>query len=123
MHNSVNFFRFGDHYYDVFIEDDHYLYAEAEPWNWAYLMTCKPYKKIDNGEWLLYDYVGADTEYLNGLERAPEPIARWIIGNEIRHEIQCHADNDPENDWGWQDELESIEDMSNEEIFEMLEYC
>lgn len=120
MHNTVDFFRYGDKYYDVFIEEDHYLYVEAEPWNWAHLVTCIPYKKIKNlsgtEEWLMYEYSGASTEYLETLKPAPENIAKWIIGNEIKKTAYYNSLSDP-------DEYNEFEDLSQIEAFEMMENC
>lgn len=61
MGNYVEFFRFCDKYEDVFIEDDHYLYASAEPFNWAYMLACCPYYKVDGG-FMPGEFAGADTD-------------------------------------------------------------
>ena len=78
-HNYVDGFRFSDQYEDVFIEDDHYLYACAEPFNWAHYLTVNSYRKLDNGSFLREDTAGADTQYLDTLIKAPVDIAEQII--------------------------------------------
>lgn len=83
--NYVEFFRFNDGYEDVFIEDGHFLYACAEPFGWAHMMACNVYKKAKLGIWLRYDTVGADTLYLDSLERADEETALEIIALERRN--------------------------------------
>lgn len=94
-HNYVTFFRFNERYEDVFIEDDHFLYACAEPFGWHYLMACNVYRDCGNGiDWIREDTVGADTVYLDGLERADEETALAIIAMERRRweRIMAHLD-------------------------------
>ena len=110
MNNQVTFFRYGNKFYDVFIEDDHYLYAEATPWNRAYYLSVRDYKILDN-DLLVGTYSGADTEYLQNLKPAPHDVASEIIGNEIRLENL------------YSDDHINFEDMTNKEIFEYLENC
>ena len=84
--NYCEFFRFDDQFCDVFIEDNHYLYVEATPYNWPYLLQCNEYHTARNlhgiTEFVRYDASGADTEYLQGLEYAPADIAADIIRRE-----------------------------------------
>ena len=90
--NYCEFFRFNDHYCDVFEEEPgRYLYVEAEPWNWAHLLTCKEYVPSANGEYIVSAYDGADTAYLQTLEPAPDGIARAIIASEERYTLECMA--------------------------------
>ena len=80
--NYVTFFRFNDRLEDVFVEDDHYLYAEAEPFGWAYLLVCRPYTVADDGTLIRGDAAGADCAYLESLAPADEELAKAIIANE-----------------------------------------
>ena len=89
--NYCEFFRFSGRYCDVFEEDDHYLYTEAEPWSWAHLMTIKEYAPAADGGWIVSGYSGADAAYLASLEPAPEDIARAIIASEERYTLECMA--------------------------------
>lgn len=127
MHNSVDFFRFGNKYYDVFIESDtgHYLFAEAEPFNWAHMLTCNEYiyenDNITGKPYMIrYDTTSADTDYLQSLEPAPYDVAAHIIGNEIRREAFYNSLNDPDE---WGDLVEMFDTMTNAEIFEYMEAC
>ena len=88
--NYCEFFRFDNRYCDVFKEDDHYLYAEAEPWNMPYYLTCKEF--MPNGDGFIVSCYGpADVEYLNSLEYAPEDIAQKVIASEERYTLECMA--------------------------------
>lgn len=90
--NYCEFFRFNDQYCDVFEEEPgHYLYVEADPWNWAHLLTCKEYAPALGGGYLVSAYSGADTEYLQALTPAPEDVARDIIASEERYTLECMA--------------------------------
>lgn len=89
--NYCEFFRFNDQYCDVFIEGDAFLYAEAEPFNWPYLLTCKEYRPAENGGFIVSDYCGADVQYLEKLEPAPVDIAEEIIASEERYTLECMA--------------------------------
>lgn len=101
------FFRFNDHYCDVFLEDDHYLYAEMEAYcmRHPFAATCKEYRPAGFGDldiaqfnspfsnegYIVSSYAGADVEYLQTLEPAPEDIARAIIASEERYTLECMA--------------------------------
>ena len=89
--NYCEFFRFNCNYCDVFTEDDHYLYAEAEPHGWAHMLACREYKPAHDGGWSVSAYDGADTAYLASLEPAPEDIAQAIIASEERYTLECMA--------------------------------
>ena len=84
--NYCEFFRFNDRYCDVFKEDDHYLYVEATPCGWPYMLQCNEWHATRNmsgqTEWTRYDAESADTAYLESLEPAPVEIAREIIRRE-----------------------------------------
>lgn len=80
--NSVKGFRFMGSYCDVFIEDGHYLYAEAEPMGWAHMLACNEYHIIHGDDWIRYDTASTDAAYLLNLEKAPEEVARNIIATE-----------------------------------------
>ena len=81
--NYCEFFRFDDRYCDVFEEEPgRYLYAEAEFWNYAGMLTCKEYVPAAGGGWIVSSYSGADTAYLASLEPAPADIAADIIRRE-----------------------------------------
>lgn len=84
-HNYVDFFRFSDKYEDVFIEDNHYLYAIAEPYNWPYMMTVREYRKLDDKTYLSCEWSGADTEYLQTLEQASLEISHDILKIESQY--------------------------------------
>lgn len=89
MHNFVNFFRFNGRYEDVFVEGngsgpDSYLYACADPFNWAHMLQCCTYYLID-GKLVHGEYVSADPEYLSGLRYAPKDIAEEIIQREYNY--------------------------------------
>lgn len=102
-------FRFNGGYCDVFMEDDHYLYAACEPYamRHAFACTCKEYKiagfnDLDIAEFnpaackngfVVSDYSGADIEYLQGLEYAPADIASAIIASEERYTLECMANS------------------------------
>jgi hypothetical protein len=88
MANSINFFRFSDHYEDVFKECGHYLYACAEPNGWAYMVGVNEYAITDSDELIRYDGASADVEYLRNLEPAIPEIAARIIKNETRRYVQ-----------------------------------
>ena len=79
--NHVDFFRFNGRYCDVFCEDGHYLYAEAEPTGWAHMVACNEYRGT-MGDWVRGDTDSADVAYLASLERAPEDVARDIVATE-----------------------------------------
>ena len=86
--NWVDFFRFNNGYEDVFIEDDHYLYASAEPFGWAYLMACVPYKLISGKGFIRGDPVGRDAAYLNSLEWVDYTTASAIVGIEESYSVE-----------------------------------
>lgn len=46
--NHWDYFRI-DSYCDVFIEDDHYLYAECEPCDFAHLLCTREYRSTETG--------------------------------------------------------------------------
>lgn len=101
--NYCEFFRFHDGYCDVFVEDDHLLYAEMEAYynRHPFVATCKEYKpagvddvysfKYDMNGFIVSDYAGADVEYLQTLTPAHETIAREIIASEERYTLECMA--------------------------------
>lgn len=93
--NYVDFYRFCNRTEDVFIEDDHYLYASAEPFDWAYMMACRPYYGSD-GAFILGDYVGADVQYLSSLVPADETTAAQIILFEAKEYLRHCEDMDEE---------------------------
>ena len=95
MTNYVDFYRFSDRTEDVFIEDDHYLYASAEPFDWAYMMACRPYYGSD-GSYTLGEYAGADVQYLQSLVPADETTAAQIILIETKEYLSHCADMDDE---------------------------
>lgn len=92
--NTIEFFRFvggeevnSNGHEDVFIEDDHYLYAEAEPMNWAYMFYVREY--ILNGDkYIRGEANSADTQYLDKLQRADVETAKKIIEIE-RREVEA----------------------------------
>lgn len=88
--NYCEFFRFNDRHCDVFIEDDHYLYAEAEPWDFAHNLACKEFRP-NGGGFVVSCYNGASPEYLDSLEYAPEDMAQKIIASEERYTLECMA--------------------------------
>lgn len=81
--NYVDFFRFNDGYEDVFVEDDGYLYACADPFGWAHMLCCREVRTAVDlfGNECIYPQAinGADWQYLETLEPAPDDIARRII--------------------------------------------
>lgn len=87
-HNSVDFFRFSDRYEDVFLEDNHYLYACAEPYNQAYYLTVCEYHKLPDNTWLKYDYSSADAAYLSALKPAPYEDTIAILTIETREQLE-----------------------------------
>ena len=105
--NCVDFFRF-DGYEDVFIEDGHYLYACAEPYGWAYLVTVVDYdKKGIRGE-----TAGADTKYLERLPMADRDDALTIIEKET--EIAAYISIFDEKAAGGMDPKEAAEEAREE---------
>lgn len=95
MHNYVDFFRFNDKYDDVFINDGDYLYVQAEPFLWGYLLTSRPYITVSNDSGLSHACTLSDgttllpceTECISvekslKLEPAPIDIAKEIIAME-----------------------------------------
>lgn len=107
MHNYIEFFRFSDKYEDVFIEDNHYLYACAEPNGWTYMFYCNVYRITDAGELIREDGASADAAYLKKLTPAPPDIAAQIIKAETRrycryciepNEYDILIDEDAENE-------------------------
>ena len=114
MHNTVDFFRFCDHYEDVFIEDDHYLYACAEPFGWAHMLVCNEYNDLEDSGWMRGDTSGADAEYLMTLEPAPVEIALEVIRIETRRELhywleahEMHVD-DEEFEYLLDEQMENV---------------
>lgn len=94
MNNTIEFFRFSDKYEDVFIEDNHYLYACAEPNGWAYMFCCNVYRITDAGELIREDGASADAAYLEKLTPAPPDIAARIIKAEtLRYCRYCIEPN------------------------------
>lgn len=92
--NYCEFFRFNDGSCDVFLEDDHYLYACAEPYSYTLPFTCKEYKRATHGYgYIVSGYAGADHQYLETLEHAPEAYARAIIASEERYTLETMANN------------------------------
>lgn len=89
--NYCEFFRFHNRYCDVFCEDDHYLYASAEPFGWPHCLACKEFKPTGNNGWIVSPYDGADAAYLASLEPAPEDIAQAIIDSEERYTLEYMA--------------------------------
>lgn len=89
--NYCEFFRFDNRYCDVFIEDDHFLYAEAEYGNYAGYLLCREWHAVKNlhgdCELIRHDMANADTAYLETLEPAPADIAAQIIVNEYAREL------------------------------------
>ena len=104
-YHSCELFRFNNGYCDVFIEDDHYLFAECECYYMRYPFpcTCKEYKRAklsdrdiaifsnNKNSFIVSDYAGASVEYLQTLEYAPEDIAAEIIASEERYTLECMA--------------------------------
>ena len=102
-----SFFRFNEGYNDVFVEDDHFLYAEGElyfnraPHNY----TVKEYRPAGlddldaavfnpgayNTGFVVSAYSGADEKYLETLEPAPIETAKQIIASEERYTLECMA--------------------------------
>lgn len=85
--NYCEFFRFDDRFADVFEEEPgRYLYACAEPFGWPYMLACNEWRAAEDmggrTVWTRCDTVGADAEYLQTLEYAPEEIAADIIRRE-----------------------------------------
>lgn len=79
--NWVDFFRYSGKYEDVFVEDDHYLYACAEPYSWAYMLCVNEYH-LNNGELIRHDCSGAGVNYLQTLKPAAHAIAERILSYE-----------------------------------------
>lgn len=77
-----NTFRFSDNYEDVFVEDDHYIYACAEPFGWPYLLAANEYHEASDHALIRHDGCGASLEYLQMLTPAKEHIAKRIIACE-----------------------------------------
>lgn len=82
MGNYVDFFRCHDKYDDVFIEGDHYLYAETEPVGWADVLVCYEYQITADG-FLRGETISHDVAYLQRLEYAPLAIAERITEHEF----------------------------------------
>lgn len=70
--NYCEFFRFNDKYCDVFEEEGHYLYCEAESFDGRPgCITCKEYTPAANGPgYIVSCYAGAAAVYLQGLKYA-----------------------------------------------------
>lgn len=79
-----NTFRFSDNYEDVFVEDDHYLYVCAEPFNWHYMLAANEYHESKDHALIRHDGCGASLEYIRSLTPAKEHIARRIIECETK---------------------------------------
>ena len=84
--NYWDHFRFDNKWCDVYQEDDHYLYAQAEYGLYNGFLICNEWHAAKNlhgeTEWTRHDTAGADCEYLLTLKPAPEDIARYIVRQE-----------------------------------------
>ena len=96
------FFRFDGHFCDVFIEDDHYLFAECTEYNKYYNVTANIWRvsKHSSGETELTQCgaIGTGANYLVTLEHAPIETARKIIANEYAHKLYMRTRGD-EYEW------------------------
>lgn len=95
-----NVFRFSDGFEDVFVEDNHYLYACNEPFDYAHMRACNEYHAdktdADPMKWTLtrYDTSGADLAYLRTLQHAPADVARAVIMGETLRALSFCTDMD-----------------------------
>lgn len=92
-------FRFTDHYEDVFIDGENYLYACAESFDYNGSYTIREYEKLDNDYWLKYDHEGASYAYLKKLEHAPYDIVKDVMTMETRDYVRYSIPEDEENEY------------------------
>ncbi len=110
--------RFSGSYEDVFVEDEHFLYACTEPGAYGYGYACNEYrvpgraassllamKNRDAGSWgwIRGDACETSGDYLRTLRHAPLDIARTVIMCETRRALE-------------------FEDMDEEERAAYMEY-
>jgi len=119
--NYCEFFRFDDQYCDVFIEDGHYLYAEADPFQWFHFLTVNEWHATRNlhgeTEWIRHDAAGADTAYLETLEPAPVDVAQFIIKREYARSLYYSTRGDSCAWYGFDDPPTMAECMEDAEAY------
>lgn len=130
MYNSYAYhpelFRFTDHYEDVFIDGENYLYACAEAFDYNGSYTVCEYEKLDNDYWLTYDHAGASYAYLMSLDHAPYDVAKDVmimekklaIEYEVPKEEQEHYDDEFIEEYyvsQWDDEYQEWHDDYEED--------